>query len=940
MVDEEELIKMSEKIRQNRQEEQAFEENLHKLLSGDKALASQPLTVGKTPLALAICGANGDLDLTIKKSVVDKCLRPEVRDENGKLKGKTGHGLTEEQLLQALNGVKSPVMVIEGSRDGSLIAVTDLKDQQDREIIVAVELDKTSGFQEVNQISSAYGRENFADFLDRQMEQGKIIAVNEEKANEMLLSIGKKYPKENTFISFDNSIAYSTQNVKPPSEKSAEITEVKASENLLPVLNAICQRHEDRIASLQEKRATRENKIAKNTVKLDKLTTKVERLQETNAMLKGLSGGVLNAPIQALIQRNQRRIDKIQNASIPNREAKIERHTRRIDVIDRKIAVSQAKSDKMRHLDSAIKSFTIKNPEERRQQFTQSMDGLQDASRRALSFKIEKCDRQIASLSKAYGMAATSMEQMSIGDKIQDIQARKQTLSVRMDKLNDIKKPFAEHTPEQVETLIAHTETVVDKAIDNGNTQPALLAETVVTQGADYLRNTELSMEQNYNNIDGVVNNLPPEKETSERQQEQQQTEAIHNDIPEQLEQPEKLEKKEIIPDETLQNKEKEIFLDTVIETEKAQQAMQEQAETITDETSQDKEKEIVVDTAIETENAQQAMQEQAETILDNIPQSKEDNAKEENWILNLVDSGAAKINKDGTFCINPDYYHQIPAEDVHMESFNKEQAMGVLENLSAVGIPFTALSLTDTNIVTIAIDNRDTAALNEFAEVVINSIQARAEEKLEQVSEKSTETIENPEQSPAPEKETEINSVQKQEKEPLKVNPEYYASLPKQERVVTNKSRTTAEKIMQLLDSQNIPYSAVERNHGETIAITVSKANEQAFHAAESAVKEEHGKEFINPEFYKELPKEDRYTQRMTEPEARQAIQELKQEGVEHSAIIDGDKSKITVHKKDKGAVFFSRKQLHKQHDKMQRQEKQKPEPQKRKEKQKGESL
>lgn len=885
MVDEEELIKMSEKIRQNRQEEQAFEENLHKLLSGDKALASQPLTVGKTPLALSICGANGDLDLTIKKSVVDKCLRPEVRDENGKLKGKTGHGLTEEQLLQALNGVKSPAMVIEGSRDGSLIAVTDLKDQQDREIIVAVELNKKSGFQEVNQISSAYGRENFADFLDRQMEQGKIIAVNEEKANEMLLSIGKKYPKENTFISFDNSIAYSTQNVKPPSEKSAEITEVKASENLLPVLNAICQRHEDRIASLQEKRATRENKIAKNTVKLDKLTAKAERLQETNAMLKGLSGGVLNAPIQALIQRNQRRIDRIQNTSIPNRKAKIERHTRRIDVIDRKIAVSQAKSDKMRHLDSAIKSFTIKNPEERRQQFTQSMDGLQDASRRTLSFKIEKCDRQIASLSKAYGMAATSMEQMSISDKIQDIQARKQTLSVRMDKLNDIKKPFAEHTPEQVENLMAHTETVVDKAIDNGNTQPALLAETVVTQGADYLRNTELSMEQNYNNLDGTINNLPPEKEASEQQQEQQQTAEIHNDIPEQPEQSEK---------------------------------------------SEEKGKETV-------DHAEQSV-------------------KEENWLMSLVDSGAAKINKDGTFCINPDYYHQIPAEDVHMESFKKEQAMGILENLAAMGVSFTALSLTDTNIVTIAIDNRDTAALNEFAEVVTNSIQARVEEKqgvLEQVSEKSAENIENPEPSPEPEKETEVNSVPKEEKkeiktsqpeknakEPLKVNPEYYASLPKQERVVTNKSRTAAEKIMQSLDSQNIPYSAVERNHGETIAITVSKANEQAFHAAESAVKEEHGKEFINPEFYKELPKEDRYTQRMTEPEARQAIQELKQEGVEHSAIIDGDKSRITVHKKDKGAVFFSRKQLHKQHDKMQRQEKTKPEPQKRKEKQKGESL
>lgn len=160
------------------------------------------------------------------------------------------------------------------------------------------------------------------------------------------------------------------------------------------------------------------------------------------------------------------------------------------------------------------------------------------------------------------------------------------------------------------------------------------------------------------NNIEWGNHNLPPEKEVSELQQEQQQTVAIHDDIPEQSEQPEKLKEKE---------------------------------------------KETV-------DHAEQSV-------------------KEENWLMSLVDSGAAKINKDGTFCINPDYYHQIPTEDVHMESFKTEQAMGILENLAAMGVSFTALSLTDTNIVTIAIDNRDTAALNEFAEVVTNSIQARVEE-------------------------------------------------------------------------------------------------------------------------------------------------------------------------------------------------------------------
>lgn len=204
------------KIRQNRAEEKALKENLHRLLLGDKALSSKPLSVGKTPNALIICGADGDLELTIKKSVIDKCLRPEIRDSDGRMKGKTGHGLTEELLLQALNGMKTPAMILKGSRENSLVAVTNVKDRQGRTVIVSVELNKAEGFREVNNITSTYGRNSFTDFLKQKAERGEIIAINKDKANEMLRSIGKQYPKENTFISFNDSIAYSMQNVKYP----------------------------------------------------------------------------------------------------------------------------------------------------------------------------------------------------------------------------------------------------------------------------------------------------------------------------------------------------------------------------------------------------------------------------------------------------------------------------------------------------------------------------------------------------------------------------------------------------------------------------------------------------------------------------------------------------------------------------------------------------
>ena len=47
-----------------------------------------------------------------------------------------------------------------------------------------------------------------------ELHQDEILAVNTEKANKMLRPLGLQLPPGNTFISFDNSIAYTTTNVK------------------------------------------------------------------------------------------------------------------------------------------------------------------------------------------------------------------------------------------------------------------------------------------------------------------------------------------------------------------------------------------------------------------------------------------------------------------------------------------------------------------------------------------------------------------------------------------------------------------------------------------------------------------------------------------------------------------------------------------------------
>jgi len=219
-LNEKDILEMAEKIRQNEREEIALSDNLHKLLSGDKKLTSRPLVIGKTPNALVICSKlagikiSCELDLVISKKIIDKAMRPEQRDENNRRTSKSGHFLNELQIGEALRNIKSPVMILKGSRNDSLVAVTELKDDKGQEIIVPIEFNKIGAVGEINNVTSIYGRENFADYIKENVKNNSVIAINKEKANDMLLSIGVDFPKANTLISFDNSISYTTKNVK------------------------------------------------------------------------------------------------------------------------------------------------------------------------------------------------------------------------------------------------------------------------------------------------------------------------------------------------------------------------------------------------------------------------------------------------------------------------------------------------------------------------------------------------------------------------------------------------------------------------------------------------------------------------------------------------------------------------------------------------------
>lgn len=211
-VDEDDILRYAEKIRLNHQEDKAFEEIIVRFVDVSQDKINEQITIGKTPYSLVLAGADGDLPLTISPETIIKCMG----DANEVYHG---HSLSEEIMKQLPGELRVPTLILKGSHKNSLVAVTELRDEENNIIIAAVELNSRRARQEVNRVTSAYGKNNVQQYIDRQVnKEHNLIACNKEKADKMFQSLGLQLPPEETFIGFDNSIAFSSENVKGFSE--------------------------------------------------------------------------------------------------------------------------------------------------------------------------------------------------------------------------------------------------------------------------------------------------------------------------------------------------------------------------------------------------------------------------------------------------------------------------------------------------------------------------------------------------------------------------------------------------------------------------------------------------------------------------------------------------------------------------------------------------
>ena len=184
----------------------AYMEQIEKYYNGtiDR---TQPIVIGMTTNALAISGADSSLEHTINIKTLNKCIGSPDDIYHG-------HLLDRNIIEQLPFQLENPVMIFKNTEKHSLICITDLQDSSGHGVMVAVALEQINHQHTVNRISSLYGKNRIYNYISSQLTQNNLIAANKEKADIMLRSRGLQLPKEETYISYDDSIPYSIDNVK------------------------------------------------------------------------------------------------------------------------------------------------------------------------------------------------------------------------------------------------------------------------------------------------------------------------------------------------------------------------------------------------------------------------------------------------------------------------------------------------------------------------------------------------------------------------------------------------------------------------------------------------------------------------------------------------------------------------------------------------------
>lgn len=189
--------------------DKTFAEQVDDVISGKIDRFSGNLKVCNTPQILLDVGCS-QLPMFYTRNHLKKAILPKDRKKHQ-------HGLTVEQIKKIPDELISPAIIMDSlTQNDSIIVVLSDIDSENNPVIASIK-PNGQGFyelemQESNFITSIYGRENFKEFINRAINNNKILFIDKQKSQELFSVLGLEFSKGLNSLDF-NTIIHQSRNI-------------------------------------------------------------------------------------------------------------------------------------------------------------------------------------------------------------------------------------------------------------------------------------------------------------------------------------------------------------------------------------------------------------------------------------------------------------------------------------------------------------------------------------------------------------------------------------------------------------------------------------------------------------------------------------------------------------------------------------------------------
>lgn len=204
----------------------SFAKQVDAVLSGADTTSTH-LKVMSTPLILRQLGAS-NLPILMTAKHLKNIVATEGNDENVNY-----HGLDADIIKKLPELIADPVMVMDSlTRDDSVVVLTATVDSNNRPIIGAIKFDGKGYIDsvrlEANILTSLYGKDNFNNYIQRNIDAGTVLYWNKEKSQELIEVPGVQFPNKLNSLATNTIIRKAkafVNNSEPKSQNNLNVSE-------------------------------------------------------------------------------------------------------------------------------------------------------------------------------------------------------------------------------------------------------------------------------------------------------------------------------------------------------------------------------------------------------------------------------------------------------------------------------------------------------------------------------------------------------------------------------------------------------------------------------------------------------------------------------------------------------------------------------------------